>query len=145
MFKTKQFPCPGIDNFYLTDTHLNVDLLKYGWRRSLAMPGSSPTSDGCGSAGELQIPRRQADRDDVLLESYRSGQLHQSHVVPEVGGRVLRVYLSLLPTSYRDRAVNHFVWFRRCILLFCKLLATRVRNFVRANFDRQPCEEATEI
>jgi len=51
-------------------TYLDVDFLKNGWRWSLTMSGSSPTSDSCGSAGELQIPRRQANRDDVLLKSY---------------------------------------------------------------------------
>lgn len=60
------------------------------------MPGSSPTSDGCGSAGELQIPRRQANWDDMLLESYHPGQLHQSHVISKIGRGVLRVYLLLL-------------------------------------------------
>jgi len=54
-------------------THFDVNFLKNGWRRSLAMPGPTPTSDSCGSAGELQIPRRQANWNDVLLESYRPG------------------------------------------------------------------------
>lgn len=85
------------DNYVSREcTHLDVDFLKNGWRRSLTMPGSSPTSDSCGSAGELQIPRRQANRDNVLLESDHPGQLHQSHVISKVGGGVLRVYLLLL-------------------------------------------------
>lgn len=60
------------------------------------MPGPAPTSDSCGSAGELQIPRRQANRDDVLFEGYHPGQLHQSHIISKVGRGVLRMYLSLL-------------------------------------------------
>lgn len=103
------------------------------------MPGSPPTSYGCGSAGELQIPRRQADRDDVLLESYRPGQLHQGHVVAEVGGRVLRVYLPLLPVLI----VIAVDLLRAAMLLlpFRKLLATRTSlNFDLASSARSRLE-----
>lgn len=59
----------------------------------LTVPGAAPARDRGRLAHQLDGGVRQADGQDVLLERDRFVELDERHVVPEVGGAVLRVHL----------------------------------------------------